>query len=281
MSVVGFQDYWAVGSRFLFKRDDDGATTFPWIDLGTIEPVNLSSDITSTKLEDSDGGRKVTVAESVVAIDESYEVQGSNFNMENLALIFLGSAPEAWSQTAVDQDVQHAVFNGQIAKLVDPVGAEVFGLDSIEGIASGNSDLGAGTLTNIVAATKTLTVTEDLSSLSAGDQVVIRGTGLSDINNAGTYTLASTPVYTSSSAVVVVEALSSDETAITGTLTYEAGTDVIYNKGTDWSAVSTARGIVEILSTGAITDGNVNIFYHLAARSGKEAFEAAKAEGRS
>ena len=38
--IVGFQDLWVAGSRFYFQRDTAGSTTYPLLDLGTVNTIS-------------------------------------------------------------------------------------------------------------------------------------------------------------------------------------------------------------------------------------------------
>ncbi len=143
MPIVGAQDHWVTGSRLYFKRDDFGGVVQPYRDLGVIEPANPALEIEKLELKDSDGGVKSTVTESVVGIDETYEITCSNLNPNNLALLFLANDPESFTQSASAlTGIKHWGVPGELVKLLDAdydaatPGKAIFGVASIGAVTA-------------------------------------------------------------------------------------------------------------------------------------------------
>ena len=287
MSVVGHQDFWVAGSRAYFKRDtDDEGTQFPWIDLGVINPVNPAITATKVTLKDSDGGRKHTVDEAVPDIEEKHDITCSNMNLDNLAIMFMGSAPEEFTQAATAALITHHVFPGRLAKLLDSAGNPVFAITKVVGVyvRDAAGDLTAGTITTIVASTKTITISEDVvAEFDAGDAIIVQPTGLANPLNAGTYTVVSATDLGATTAIVVAETFAADETAITGSLLYKADSGdsgTIYKQDIDWEEVSLDRGFIRMITGGAFTTADdVVIEYIPAALSGARIFYPQELQG--
>ena len=276
----GFQDFWVTGSRLYFKRDPIDAQEYDFVDLGRIDVANPTLNITKATLRDSDGGVLQIVAEKVTQFDETYDVTCSNLNLDNWTLLFMSDPAAAYTQTATDKEVAHQVHElGRLVKLTDDDAdaTPIFKLGAIGGIASAavaTGVLSTATITTISVANKQITVTEDVSGdLSASDQIIVQGTGLSNILNSTTYTVVSTSG-TGPTVITVQESPAEDEATITGSLVYAASADTgtIYDKDTDWEDVSTVglqRGLVRILSGGTITvDTDFYVHYTPAAITG-------------
>ena len=275
MVVVGFQDLWITGSRFYFEPKIVTASQEErLIDFGRIVVANPAVTPEVARLIDSDGGVKSTVHEQTVGIDEGYDIQTSNLNHETMAMLMYGNDAEEFAQSKTVKRVSHYMRPNALAKIHDDDSdrTKLYGLDAVAGVASAapsSGVLSTDAFTAIAKATKTITTAGDLSShLSAGDQIIIETTGLADVDNAGTYTVAST----TSSTVVVEEAFAADESSITGSLVYAATGDsgTIYDKDTDWGLHHESRGIISALSGGALSSaGNRTVYFTTAALSGK------------
>jgi len=282
MSVSGAQDFWVVGSRLYFQQDAVDSVDQPWVDLGVIQTANPSLEVEKVELMDSDGGLKSLVDEAVTAMNETYEIVCSNISARNLAFLMMAEPPTSFTQSAAEKEVTHDCPKvGGLVKLhdSDTDNTLLFNMPVITGVMSAAVSGGVLTesaITDIVASTKTITATGDLSSdLSPGDQFIVRRTGLANILNAKTYTVV-TATYTSSTAIVVVETPAADETTITGTIVYAASGDsgTIYDQDTDWEVVSLDRGFIRIIDGGAISaDGtDVVVIFQLNALSGERTF---------
>jgi len=134
MSVSGFQEFWVVGSRFYFVNDDD--TNSALLDLGVIQVASPSMEVEKIELEDSDGGIRRTVDEAVTKVSETYDLVCHNFNLDNLALLFLAdsNSPASFTQTTDEiQNVAHTavVGPGKFVKLKDASGNWLYSIDSI------------------------------------------------------------------------------------------------------------------------------------------------------
>jgi len=278
MSVVGHQDFWVVGSRLYFKRDDIGGTDQPWMDLGVIEAANPSFELEQLQLEDADGGLKRVVDEAVAKIDETYEIVCNNLNMENLSMLFLADRPEAFTQSAVEKDVEHDVTAGHLVHIHDDDAGltELFKIRNVLGVTDGGSLTEVTSLDSIVRSTRTMVFDGvDLTTeLAAGEVFIVHEDGLSDTGNAGSYTVVSSSF--SVDTTVIVEQTpggAADESGLAASsrVSHEnAGT--IYDPTDDWEIVSKDRGFIRIVDGGAISTGTVNIIFMPDAITGLRAF---------
>ena len=119
--IVGFQETWLVGSRLYFKRDDEGTTEYPTLDLGTITQTTPNFEPTIIQARDPDGGRLNLIDEGFTEINESYEVTCLNINNENLNILFYGNEAEKLfpTGTGTNTAVRHraGVGPGKLTKL--------------------------------------------------------------------------------------------------------------------------------------------------------------------
>ena len=119
--IVGFQETWLAGSRLYFKRDDEGATTYPTLDLGTITQTTPNFEPTVIQARDPDGGRLNLIDEAFTEINESYEVTCLNINTENLNILYYGDGATKLfpTGTGVNTDVRHraSIGPGKLTKL--------------------------------------------------------------------------------------------------------------------------------------------------------------------
>lgn len=255
MSVVGFQDFWVTGTRFYFKREDQAGIEQPLLDLGVIQTASPKLEVTNITLDDADGGIKQIADQLVTKISEAYDITCSNLNHDNLGLMFLSNSPAAFTQSAAAQKVAHYSWPGRLVKIKDSAGVPLFSLSAIAGVYAGTAPQ-TRVITGIVASTKTITFSGGAFSpaLTNGDPVIVSPTGLANIANAKTYTVASS----TSTTCVVVETVAADETAITGELIGKASGTTIYTPTTDFVVQSLDRGILKMVSTGAFSvAGNI------------------------
>ncbi len=134
MGVTGFQDFWIAGSRVYFKRDAVATVDQPVLDLGVLQNATPALEITEVELKDADCGLRRTVAKQVTDMTETYSVECSNFNPENLALLLMSDPAEdftqsATPQTSISQDPSH---KGYLLKIRDANGDPVYNLASID-----------------------------------------------------------------------------------------------------------------------------------------------------
>ena len=131
--VVGQQEYWIVGSRFYFQKDDD--TYYKALfDLGTIKVVSPSVQTTSVDLVDSDGGSQKVVDSTLIKATESYDITCNNHTLDNLALLFMSAEPDNFTQAAtVLTNVAHkaVIGAGKMIKLHDASGNWLYSVASI------------------------------------------------------------------------------------------------------------------------------------------------------
>ena len=121
--IVGFQETWLVGSRLYFKRDDEGTTTYPTLDLGTITQTTPNFEPNVIQARDPDGGRLNLIDEAFTDINESYEVTCLNINMENLNILYYSDTTEdlfpivgQYTNTLVEHKIK--IGPGKLVKLI-------------------------------------------------------------------------------------------------------------------------------------------------------------------
>lgn len=134
MGQSGFQDFWIAGSRVYFKRDDVDGNDQPLLDLGVVQSATPNFEITEVELKDADCGIRKTVARQVTDFTETYAVELSNFNPQNLSLLFLAEPPEDYTQSATQQvDVaQWEGHKGYLLGIIDGNGDRVHALTSVD-----------------------------------------------------------------------------------------------------------------------------------------------------
>lgn len=278
MSVVGHQDFWVVGSRLYFKRDDIASTDQPWMDLGVIEAANPAFELEKLTLEDADGGLKRVVDEAVAKIDETYEIVCNNINMENLSMLFLADRPESFTQAATEKTEVHTVVAGHLAHIhdTDDDETELFKIRNILAITDGGTLTEVTTLDTITRATRTMVFDAvDLTTeLATGKVFIVHEDGLTDTGNAGSFTVVSSSF--SVDTTVIVEQTPGgavDETGLAASsrVSHE-NAGVIYDPTDDWEIVSKDRGFVRMVDGGAISTGVVSIIFVPDAITGIRAF---------
>ncbi|MEE8164381.1 MAG: hypothetical protein V3T64_02325 [Myxococcota bacterium] len=137
MAISGFQDFWIAGSRVFFKKDDIATVDQPIVDLGVLtEAATPAIEVTKAELQDTDGGRKQTVAEQVTEVTEEYTITTGNLNIDNLANLFSADPPEDFVQASAQQvDVsQDKAHLGFLLKLRGSDGEFIYNLTSIDAI---------------------------------------------------------------------------------------------------------------------------------------------------
>lgn len=277
MSLVGPQSIWVVGSRFLFKESPKAGIEQPTVDLGTIETVNPTFNITQLTLQDGDGGVKKTIAKNTTGIDETYEITTRNFNPRNLSFLFLADPPTPYTIAETENVVTHYAHVANLVKLKFANGDYAYDIKSIAGLA-----LGTGVqfvVTTVVAAAKTITVTGNASTLAPGDLIVLGATGLANALNAGVYTVDST-TGSGPTTITVEEAPVANETAVTGVLITEALVE-----GTDWEFYTQdgqQRGVIRMIPTSATftVTGNVFVLFTPKAKTGDRMMKPQKRKGQ-
>jgi len=134
MTVSGVQEFWVVGSRFYFQNDDFANEAL--LDLGVIQVVSPTIETEKIELEDADGGVRRVVDEAITKMSETYDLVCNNFNLDNLAMLFMADkdSPATFSQTATEiQNVPHvaAIGPGKHVKIKDLAGTWLYNLTSI------------------------------------------------------------------------------------------------------------------------------------------------------
>ena len=136
MGVTGFQDFWIAGSRMYFKRDPVLTVDQPLFDLGVLQQATPALEVTEVELKDADCGLRRTVAKQVTDMTETFSVECSNFNPENLSLLLMATPAEAFTQSATPQtDVtQDPAHLGYLLKIKDAAGDPVYNLTSFDAL---------------------------------------------------------------------------------------------------------------------------------------------------
>jgi hypothetical protein len=99
--IVGSQDLWVVGSRAYFQRE--GAASL--VEIGTINAVSPAVEPTKIDLREYETGLGKLFDSTLTEFTETYEVTTKNFFRDNIANLFLSSAPVTRSnplETAVE-----------------------------------------------------------------------------------------------------------------------------------------------------------------------------------
>lgn len=129
--VVGFQQTFVVGSRFYLQREDDANKAV--LDMGTIDTAQKQGEVTEITLQDGDGGVLVEIDSAITAFTETYEITTANFNLDNMALLLLATAPEAFTQASgAIAMVEHKAVKGpgRYIKIVGTAGEWLYGITS-------------------------------------------------------------------------------------------------------------------------------------------------------
>lgn len=276
--MVKFDNWAAVGARARFKRDTSGGTSYPAYDLGIVASVSPTVTPTTIELRDPHEGLNQLQEETVVQIDENWDLTLRSFDPSVREFLFFATPAETVTVVAADIAATHAAFIGHLVKLQDTDGDDVNPVSAVAGIYFGGDGVTtvADTITAINIATKTLTVTTDFAAvLSPGDFIIIPAEGLVDPLNAGTKTVDEV---VNATTVTVVEDFggAANEAAVT--------VDLIHNQGSGdgtildpamWEVDSLDEGFIRILPTATITgatattSANVTVIFRAAALTGR------------
>ncbi len=254
MSKVGFQVYGLFGSRAIFTRDAVGGTTYPPVDLGTIEPVSPNVTTEEAVLEDSESGVRKEVDKAITKISETAEIVCKNLSIDNLAFLFLAERPVAFEQAAGLHVGTHEVHAGSLIQCLGASGERLYSLYRIVAVFFGTQTLGT-TLTDIDPAAGTLEFTTTDPAVSNGQFIVLPGGGLANAAvNAGTYKVVSKTG--SGPWVYTVTGFGPDaiaESPAAGQwMKKDAGT--ICEAGVDYDDYRLQRGIIKAIDGGAFGD---------------------------
>lgn len=275
MTISGFQDFWAVGFRFYFKKT---GTDTPWVDFGVIQSATPNFAPQKIELFDTDGGVKKSVASAVSQLEESYDLVVSNLNLRNLSLAMLGSDLVAYSQSAGDKTaIPHRAIPENLMKidLGDTAKTNAYDLAAVSGIvkASGGVTNETVALNSINKAAGTMTFASAPTVLSAGDRFFLPATGLTNKANAQTYEVLSIATAVVTLTVESAARVVADETGLTTIVKVEDTTDDLYLPGVDYEINSLARGWIRWLPGGALSAAtDVEVYYYANVISGKRIF---------
>ena len=87
--IIGSQDLWVVGSRAYFQRQ--GAASL--VEIGTINTVSPSVEPVKVDLREYETGLGKLFDSTLTEFTETYEITTKNFYRDNIANLFLSSAP--------------------------------------------------------------------------------------------------------------------------------------------------------------------------------------------
>lgn len=249
MANKGSQQFWIVGARLWLRRK--GATNDAYIDLGTITQIAPNFTTDKITIEDPQTGVKNVVFERVSKFTESYDLTCSNFNTDNLALVFSADDAESFQQAvAAPNFVSHVVKDDRIHKVHDTDGVNVYNLSSI--VLCNNAK--KFNITAVAAGKFTI----------AGDHTADFGAGVK-FTVAGNATLAANGSYTSTGAALAggdteISVANINGATATGALAVE------YVLDTDYEITDLEKGMFRQLSAGAIADAaTVAVAYKTAA----------------
>lgn len=280
MGVKGFQEFWIAGARVYIEKELADGSYGPLLDLGVVQQANPTISPEVVQLYDADSGIRSVVDEAVSSIDESYDVQCSNMNMDNLSLMFMAGDPETYTRLAEARAQTHTVYSGRLCKIknANRGDAAEWGLTTIDGVYARNGTLSADVVSGMNSELKTITLDASAGNLTAiytaGFRFIMTSVNMDDLNNAGTYTVASSS-FGSATVITVEEDIASDEIfggTAGGTIKVVGGGGV-YAKGTDWDIHSLERGIIQIKPDGNIDSGgtgqSVGISYTVSGLTGE------------
>lgn len=291
MAVRNFQEFWIAGARLYIERLQSDGSYGPLIDLGVIQQANPSLTPEIAQLYDADSGQRQIVDEALSSIDETYEVQCNNFNMDNLSLLFLAGEPQDFTRDFEAKAVDHTVFKGRLCKIKDTTleDSAEWGLATIDGVYARDGSVAADLIESMTSETKTITLAAAAGDLTliytASFKFIVTAVNMADVLNAGTYTVVSSSFSGGKTSIVVTETINSDEAfgGGNGGVIRVTGGGGVYAKGTDWDVHSLQRGIIQIKPDGNIDtedDGElVGISYSVTALTGDRVIYPQQLEG--
>lgn len=273
MGAVGSQDFWIVGARAMWTPDPDTlGNKFAMRDLGIVQSINPQIQVTKAQLMETDGGLKRLADEKVTMIEEGYDVQLSNLSLRNRELLYYAKPASAFTQAQTEKaGLTEHVFPGELLRLLDSDSAKtrLYGLDAFGGIYTGA--VTTKVLTTIVVATKTITLSGDqtaVAGLAPGKKFIVQKAGLTQIANSRSYTIVTRTLNGGNTDLVVSETPAANESAISGQITCENG-GTVYAQDLDYQVVSLDRGIIRIMTGGAINvEQDVLVIFTVSAISG-------------
>jgi len=267
---INAQDPWVTGSALFFRRDPVNTVIQPILDLGVIDIVNPSLEITSIQLEDSRSGKKALIDERVVAIGETYEITCSNLSPENLALMFMASRPSAFTQTNSEHNGVQWADPGFLLQIQDANSEPLLDFDKVAGVIP--TTVISYAITSVTVGTKTIITSDDASALNNGDHICISGT--TDVDNDGTYTVDAVTGVGPTTITVTETITGADSTG--GTL-YGAGCLI---EGTVWEVVDLDLGMIRLISGGSFsTAANIRVVAELSAIADDDAMRLIVPQG--
>ncbi len=258
MGILGAQDFWVVGNKFRFKREDDAAgNCFPLVDFGVVSNTEPTTEATTIELFDAGCGLRIKVDEEVTEVNESYTVTFRNFSPQNLAFLFLSNPPEDLTiadtpVTGADSDA--CVKLGSLVQVNNAAGDPAYNLASVQLVTLMEEViLAANDVPAVGSQTIDITTTTDKTAIYAvGRTVRIRGnTGLG----------VDTTVTINATSFAATETTITVDEDITG-ITNDGTAGLILILDTDWSVENLELGSICILLGGfAVEDENVSIDY--------------------
>lgn len=179
--IIGSQDLWVVGSRAYFQRD--GAASL--VEIGTINTVSPAVEPTKIDLREFETGLGKLFDSTLTEFTETYEITTKNFFRDNIANLFLSTAPVTRSNPSEGGTGNTAVFTFTYDSSRHAVDSQFLVIDN-----------GGGTPSNQVC--------YNLSSVAGGGNLsgkvaivdaargIIRLTSVAGLSNGTAYTVTAT-----------------------------------------------------------------------------------------
>ena len=104
--ITGSQDLWVVGSRAYFQRE--GAASL--VEIGTINTVSPAVEPVKIDLREYETGLGKLFDSTLTEFTETYEITTKNFFRDNIANLFLSSAPITRSNPLESATANRAIF---------------------------------------------------------------------------------------------------------------------------------------------------------------------------
>jgi len=176
--IVGSQDLWVVGSRAYFQRE--GAASL--VEIGTINTVSPAVEPVKIDLREYETGLGKLFDSTLTEFTETYEVTTKNFFRDNIANLFLSSAPVTRSNPSESVNANQAIFSFTFDSSRHAAGSLFLAVDN--GGTSPTNQV-CYNITNI-AASGALSAQVEVADATRG---LIRLLGVSGLTEAQTYSI--------------------------------------------------------------------------------------------
>ena len=176
--IVGSQDLWVVGSRAYFQRE--GAASL--VEIGTINTVSPAVEPVKIDLREYETGLGKLFDSTLTEFTETYEVTTKNFFRDNIANLFLSSAPITRSNPSEGGTPDQAIFQFTYDSNRHAAGSLILAIDNGGSGATNrvcyniNTVTGSGVLAGLV----------EIADATRG---LIRLTSVAGLSNGSTYNI--------------------------------------------------------------------------------------------